>query len=96
MVLKKSSYTSAPFMIWTVCSSIIYYLCYNEECVPQGSVLGQVLYFIFITSLPTNFRSSVHLLADDCALYRDFQILQDDLNSLAQWEPNWQTKFNVT
>ena len=25
----------------------------------------------------------------------DFQILQDDLNSLEQWETNWQMKFNV-
>ena len=25
----------------------------------------------------------------------DCQILQDDLNSLAQWEANWQMKFNV-
>ena len=25
----------------------------------------------------------------------DCQILQDDLNSLAQWETDWQMKFNV-
>ena len=37
----------------------------------------------------------------DCVLYRniesptDCQILQDDLNSLAQWENDWQMKFNV-
>ena len=41
------------------------------------------------------------LFADDCVLYRniesptDCQILQDDLNSLAQWEADWQMKFNV-
>ena len=64
--------------------------------VPQGSVLGPVLFLIFI-----NIRSSVRLFADDCVLYRnikspiDRQILQDDLNSLAQWETDWQMKFNV-
>ena len=68
--------------------------------VHQGSVLGPVLFLIFI-DLPDNIRSSVCLFADDCVLYRninsltDCQILQEDLNSLAQWETDWQMKFNV-
>ena len=69
--------------------------------VPQGSVLGPVLFLIFINDLPENIRSSVRLIADDCVLYRniespmDCQILQDDLNSLVQWETDWQMKFIV-
>ena len=69
--------------------------------VPQGSVLGPVLFLIFINDLPDNIRSSVSLFADDCVLYRNInsltncQILQEDLNSLAQWETDWQMKFNV-
>ena len=69
--------------------------------VPQGLVLGPVLFLIFINDLPDNIRSSVRLFADDCVLYRniknpiDCQILQDDLNSLSQWETDWKMKFNV-
>ena len=40
-------------------------------------------------------------ITDDCVIYKnikspmDFEILQDDLNSLAQGETDWQMKFNV-
>ena len=69
--------------------------------VPQGSVLGPVLFLIFINDLPDDIRSSVRLFADDCVLYRNInsltycQILQEDLNILAQLETDWQMKFNV-
>ena len=59
------------------------------------------MFLIFVNDLPDNIRSSVGLFAHDCVLYRninslmDCQILQDDLNSLAQWEADCQIKFNV-
>ena len=69
--------------------------------VPQGWVLGPVLFLIFINDLPDNIRSSVRLFAFDCVLYRNIHSIQDcltlqeDLTSLGQWEVDWQMKFNV-
>ena len=45
--------------------------------VHQGSVLGPVLFLIFINDLPDNIRSSVRLFADDCVLYTNIHSLQD-------------------
>ena len=39
--------------------------------IPQGSVLGPVLFLIFINDLPDNNRSSIRRFADDCVLYRN-------------------------
>ena len=64
--------------------------------VPKGSVLGPILFHIFINNLPDNISSSVRLFADDCVLYRniysiqDCLTLQEDPTSLGQWEADWQ------
>ena len=57
--------------------------------VPQGTVIGPLLFLIFINDLPNCVQSRIRLFADDCILYRkirsikDTIILQDDLNKLA-------------
>ena len=70
--------------------------------VPQGHVLGPILFLIYINDLPDEaINSTIPLFADDCILYRsikterDYTLLQTDLNSIAQWELTWQMKFNI-
>ena len=70
--------------------------------VPQGSVLGPLMFLIFINDLAENTTSTVRLFADDCVMYRpirhanDCEALQEDLNKLHDWEERWQLRFNAT
>ena len=43
--------------------------------VPQGTVLGPILLFMFINDLPTNTTSGIKLFPDDCVLYRPINSL---------------------
>jgi hypothetical protein len=69
--------------------------------VPQGTVLGPLLFLSFINDLPSGITSRIRLFADDCLIYRtisnnsDTQALQVDLNTLHQWSNSWNMKFNT-
>ena len=68
--------------------------------VPQGTVLGPLLFLIYINDLPSRVSSTARLFADDCLLYRvissqdDVASLQEDLDRLQEWERDWQMSFN--
>ena len=68
--------------------------------VPQGTVLGPLLFLLHINDLPREILSSVRLFAEDCLLYRVIssregaEILQHDLNSLYAWGQRWGMFFN--
>jgi hypothetical protein len=79
---------------------------YSEEVtvdsgVPQGTVLGPLLFLCHINDMPDTVKSQIRLFADDCLLYRqiksqaDHYILQRDLQQLETWAGKWGMRFNA-
>ena len=72
-----------------------------QSGVPQGTVLGPLLFILYISDLPQGIKSQVRLFADDCILYREIKteddkaVLQNDIDTLCSWESKWQMKFNI-
>ena len=68
--------------------------------VPQGTVLGPLLFLLYINDITCNIQSEIRLFADDCILYRtirnrtDCSILQEDIDKLFSWAAVWQMQFN--
>ena len=68
--------------------------------IPQGSVLGPLLFLIYINDLPKHVNSTIYMYADDTKIYReirdkhDQEILQKDLDSLKAWSDQWLLKFH--
>ena len=65
--------------------------------IPQGSILGPILFTIFINDLPEAIKSICKIFADDTKIYNitdKHNTLQEDLNSLITWSEKWQLFFN--
>ena len=70
--------------------------------IPQGTVLGTLVFLLYINDLPDIIMSNIYMYADDTKLYiyrkikspEDLQILQNDLTKLCIWSKKWLLKFH--
>ena len=71
---------------------------------PQGSVLGPILFLMYINDIEERVTSQMRMFADDSIVYRqnlihtsaDHFTLASDLNKLLSWAKTWQMDFNMS
>jgi len=75
--------------------------CQVTYGIPRGTVLGPVLFLIYINNIVASIKSEIRLFADDILIYKtitapnDHNILQTDLDPLLQWASDWLVEFNI-
>jgi hypothetical protein len=68
--------------------------------IPQGSVLGPLLFVLYINDLPDVVDASILLFADDTKIYKeiitieDQESIQNNINSMQNWSEQWLLKFH--
>ena len=68
--------------------------------IPQGSVLGPLLFVIFINDLPEQIDSNILLFADDTKIFKEITkiddsiMMQNDIYALEKWSNDWLLKFH--
>ena len=69
--------------------------------IPKGSVLGSLLFLIYIKDLPNGYNSNVKLFAGDTSLFSvirnitdSVNLLYSDLSEINEWTLQWKMSFN--
>ena len=112
LISKLKSYNIIPQLVQWINSFLSkrsHQVCINDKAstmtevvsgVPQGSVLGPVLFVIYINDLPNLVDSDVYLFADDTKIFKhikdnqDEKNLQEDLDIVAKWCDTWLLKLH--
>ena len=67
--------------------------------VPQGTVLGPLLFSLHINDITSDIESEIRLFADDCVGYREIKNMEDtvklqkDIDRLGSWARKWGMRF---
>ena len=88
------------------------FLCYRQQRVvvksdwapvvsgvPQGTVLGPLLFSLHINDITSDIESEIRLFADDCVCYREIKNVEDtvklqkDIDRLGSWARKWGMRF---
>ena len=69
--------------------------------VPQGSILGPLLFLIFINDIPEGIQSNIKIFADDTSIFSVMKdrisasvTLNEDLYLISKWAYSWKMSFN--
>lgn len=78
----------------------IYKVSHVNSGVPQGTVLGPLLFLMYVNDLPNWLHSEVKLFADGARWYgilrndANCNQLQEYLHKLEEWQRRWQMEFS--
>ena len=69
--------------------------------VPQGTVLGPLLFSLYIDDISADIESEIRLFADDCVFYHEIKEIEDtvklkkDIDRLRSWARKWGMRFQT-